>query len=132
MRAAAIVAAGLTLAVLPACNDDGSPHVMPLWAVWHEGAIWLSTGGRSRKARNLRANPRCAVHVDGEDPVVVNGVAELVEDPAAIARMVAVYAAKYGDEPPDSAENPIVRVRPRSVIGLIEREFATSPTRWTF
>ena len=111
---------------------DGAPHVMPVWAVWLERGIWLSTGGRSRKARNLRAEPRCAVHVDGEDPVIVHGVAEIVGDAAAIARMAEAYAAKYGDPPPDPSANPIVRIRPTWAFGLVEREFATSPTRWSF
>ena len=109
---------------------DGAPHAMPVWAVWLDEALWFSTGGRSRKARNLRSEPRCVVHTD--DPLVVNGVAEVVTDESAIARMSEAYAAKYPDVPPDPAANPIVRVRPVTVIGLIEAEFATSPTRWTF
>jgi PPOX class probable F420-dependent enzyme len=113
-------------------SPDGAPHVMPVWAIWHEAAIWLSTGGESRKARNLRREPRCALHVDGPDPVIVNGVAEIVADPGAIARMTAAYAAKYGEAPPDPGANPIVRVRPERVFGLVEDEFATSPTRWIF
>jgi PPOX class probable F420-dependent enzyme len=111
---------------------DGAPHVMPVWAVWLERHLWLSTGGRSAKARNLRREARCAVHVDGEDPVIVNGVARFVDDRDAIARVAAAYARKYGDPPPDRAANPIVQVRPESVFGLVEREFTTTPTRWTF
>ena len=110
----------------------GEPHAMPVWAVWLDDALWFSTGGRSRKARNLRAEPRCAVHTDGEDPVVVNGTASFVGEEAAVARMIEAYGAKYPELPPDPAENPIVRVTPSTVIGLVEAEFATSPTRWTF
>ena len=84
---------------------DGAPHVMPVWAVWHEGALWLSTGGRSRKARNLREVPRCAVHVDGEDPVMVHGVARFATDPGEMGRVSAAYAARYGDPPPDPGAN---------------------------
>ena len=111
---------------------DGAPHVMPVWAVWHEGAVWLSTGGRSRKARNLRADPRCAVHVDGDDPVIVHGVARFAEDAEEIARVSTAYAAKYGDPPPDPGANPIIAVRPAWVFGLVESAFTTSPTRWAF
>ena len=111
---------------------DGAPHVMPVWAVWHEGALWLSTGGRSRKARNLREVPRCAVHVDGEDPVIVHGVARFAADPGEIGRVSAAYAAKYGDPPPDPGANAIVAIRPAWAFGLVESEFTTSPTRWTF
>lgn len=113
-------------------GEDGRPHAMPVWAVWLEQALWFSTGGRSRKARNLRADPRCVVHTDGEDPLVVEGLAEVAADDEAIERMLGAYNAKYPMEPPDLAENPIFRVRPRWVFGLIEREFATTPTRWTF
>lgn len=110
----------------------GAPHAMPVWAVWLETSLWFSTGVRSRKARNLRGEPRCTVHTDGADPVVLEGIAELVADAADVDRMVEHYGRKYPDLPPDSEHNPIVRVRPRKVIGLIEREFSTSPTRWSF
>jgi hypothetical protein len=63
--------------------------------------LCLSTGGRSRKARNLRAEARCAIHVDSDDPVVVHGVARFAQDPEEIARVSAAYAAKYGDRPPE-------------------------------
>jgi nitroimidazol reductase NimA-like FMN-containing flavoprotein (pyridoxamine 5'-phosphate oxidase superfamily) len=110
-------------------SPDGSPHVMPVWAVWLEGHLWFSTGGRSSKARNLRARPACTVHPDGDDVVVLNGVAEFV---ATSAALLDAYAAKYPQTPPDPDENPIVRVRPTTVFGLVESEFSTSPTRWTF
>ena len=42
-------------------RPDRRPHVMPVWAVWMEGALYFSTGAKSRKARNLRANPSCVV-----------------------------------------------------------------------
>ena len=113
-------------------GPGGAPHVMPLWAIWLDGSVWFSTGTGSRKARNLRADPRCAVHTDGEDPVVVNGVAEFVTEQSEVARMSESYVRKYPAPPPDPSENPIVRVRPRVVIGLIEAQFSTSPTRWTF
>ena len=113
-------------------SPSGAPHVMPVWGVWLDRCVWFSTGGRSRKARNLREDPRCSVHTDGEDPVIVHGSAEFVTDPDELAPLLEAYGAKYPGPPPDTAENPIVRVRPRSAFGLVEREFSTSPTRWTF
>ena len=117
---------------LATVSPDGAPHVMPLWAVWLDGQLWFSTGGRSRKARNLRADPRCAIHLEGDEPLIVNGLAAFVTDAAAIERMVAAYGDKYPETPPDPAENPIVRVRPQQAFGMIEAEFAGSPTRWSF
>ncbi len=40
---------------------DGRPHLMPVWGVWQDDALWSSSSGRSRKARNLRSDPRCSV-----------------------------------------------------------------------
>lgn len=110
-------------------SPGGAPHTMPVWAVWLDGALWFSTGGRSRKALNLRERPACTAHPDGDDVVVLTGLASFDEDPAA---MLEAYAAKYGETPPDPSENPIIRIRPTSVFGLVESAFSTSPTRWRF
>jgi PPOX class probable F420-dependent enzyme len=115
---------------LATVSPDGAPHVMPVWGVWIDGHLLFSTGGRSRKARNLRGEPRCAVHLDGEDLVIVHGTAEVVGDSAAAP--LDVYAAKYGGPPPDAGENPLFRIRPRWAFGLVEAELATSATRWDF
>lgn len=51
---------------------DGRPHSMPVWGVWDGEALWFSSGRRSRKARNLAADPRCVVTTENADePVVV-------------------------------------------------------------
>jgi nitroimidazol reductase NimA-like FMN-containing flavoprotein (pyridoxamine 5'-phosphate oxidase superfamily) len=39
-------------------RPDGRPDVTPLIAVWHDDAIWFTTGPGERKARNLSDNPR--------------------------------------------------------------------------
>jgi hypothetical protein len=120
---------------LATTRPDGAPHVMPVWGVWLEGAFHFSTGGRSRKARNLLAEPRCVVTPEGaEEAVVLEGVVERVSDGAAIARILAAYTRKYGSGFPDPDENPVFAVRPRRVIGLIEHdaEFTGSATRWRF
>jgi hypothetical protein len=120
---------------LATTRPGGAPHVMPAWGVWLDGALYFSTGGRSRKARNLLADPRCVVTPEGAgEAVVLEGVAERVTDPAAIARILAVYTDKYGSGFPDATENPVYAVRPRRVFGLIEHEaeFSGSATRWRF
>ena len=111
----------------------GQPHAMPVWGVWLTGSLWFSTGGRSRKARNLEADPRCVVHIeDGAEPVVVEGTAQPLRDAAVLGEVLAAYEEKYAERPPEVAENPIFRVRPRRAFGLIESDFIGSPTRWSF
>ncbi|HEX6597605.1 MAG TPA: pyridoxamine 5'-phosphate oxidase family protein, partial [Acidimicrobiales bacterium] len=44
-------------------SAEGRPHALPVWGVWDEGdhRFGFSCGPRSRKARNLAANPQAAI-----------------------------------------------------------------------
>src|SRR4051812_24298659 len=48
---------------LATINDDGSPHVTGVGALWADGALWFETGGETRKGRNVARDPRCALSV---------------------------------------------------------------------
>ena len=118
-------------------RPDGAPHVMPVWGVWLDGRLWFSSGLRSRKARNLAADPRCTLTTDdARSPVVLDGVAERVVDGGAIRAFVAAINAKYAAaltvEFQDPAVNGTFAVAPHRVIALSDGDFTGSPTRWTF
>jgi hypothetical protein len=53
-----------------------------------------------------------------------------VSDAALVARVADVYSAKYASGFPD--DSPLFAVAPRVAIAVVEAEFATTPTRWTF
>jgi pyridoxamine 5'-phosphate oxidase-like protein len=116
---------------------DGRPHAMPVWGMWHEGALWFSSSKLSRKSKNLTADPRCVVSTeDAENPVVVEGVADLITAPDALATMLSLenakYSTDYGIEMLDPAANASFRVRPLWAFGLQAGDFTGSPTRWDF
>ncbi len=118
-------------------RPDGRPHAMPVWGVWDAGALWFSSSRGSRKTRNLAADPRCVVTTENAvEPVVVEGVAELVTDAETLARTLALMNAKYhtdySAELLDPAVNATIRVRPRWAFALAEHDFTGSPTRWVF
>jgi PPOX class probable F420-dependent enzyme len=122
---------------LATVGADGQPHAMPVWGVWMEDALWFSCGLRSRKMRNLRAQPRCSASTqDPEQPVMLQGNAEVITDRERIAIFLVASNAKYATpiEPDflDPAVNATIRVVPRTVIGLKESDFYGSPTRWRF
>ena len=48
---------------LATINDDGSPHLTGVGALWVDGTFWFETGQTSRKGRNLARDPRCALSV---------------------------------------------------------------------
>src|SRR5918912_177072 len=63
-------------------SPNRTPHVMPVWGVWLDGAVCFGTDRQSRKARNLAANPAVAVHLEsGDEVVVLHGPAVKVTDP---------------------------------------------------
>jgi nitroimidazol reductase NimA-like FMN-containing flavoprotein (pyridoxamine 5'-phosphate oxidase superfamily) len=109
---------------------EGRPHVMPVWGVWVDDAFFFSTGRKSRKGQNLAANPACTVaNDDGQEAVIVEGLAIEVEDAAELERVATAYKKKYKMEP-RSMEEPIFVVRPHTVFGFIEKSFPKSATRW--
>jgi hypothetical protein len=114
-------------------GSDGQPHLMPVWAVWFDGKVWFSTGGQSRKARNLRERAQCSIGAErGPNAVIVQGSAERIaasEAPDDVARL---YREKYGDAYPEGS--PLFRVVPRVAFGFSEAadEFGETATRWVF
>ena len=116
---------------------DGSPHTMPVWAVWDTGALWFSSSLRSRKVRNLQADPRCTVATEhAADPVIIEGRAEIVTERAALERFLglsnAKYEVSYTIDFLDPAKNATLAVHPHKAIGMATEDFTGSPTRWTF
>jgi PPOX class probable F420-dependent enzyme len=115
-------------------RPDGRPHVTPVWGLWVDGTFFFGGTPRSRKARNLAENPNVAVHPDSEGDVVVilEGVAEIVTDPApALSERVATAStAKYGMGSSDIEGS--YAVRPRVVFAWLESDFPNTATRWLF
>jgi hypothetical protein len=120
---------------LATTSPGGRPHVMPVWALWLDGGVWFSTGARSRKARNLLADPRCTVTTDDtRRPLIIEGVAVRVTDDEATVRFTDAVNTKYGsDYTVDFFRGThVFTVRPERAFGLDEDRFAETPTRWTF
>lgn len=116
-------------------HADGRPHVMPVWGVWDGEAFWFSSSPGSRKARNLRRDPRATVTTDNPDePVVVEGTVERVGDEASTVAFAGLLNAKYDTayEVDFFVANAIFRLRPTWAFGLLEADFTGSPTRWRF
>jgi PPOX class probable F420-dependent enzyme len=79
---------GTSLAHLASVLPDGAPHSVPVWIGTHGDHVAILTGPGTRKARNLRRDPRVALSLTPADnpfqPVVVRGrVVEWIEGDAA-------------------------------------------------
>jgi general stress protein 26 len=118
-------------------GPDARPHAMPVWAVWSGGALWFSSSLGSRKVRNLRVNPWCVATTEhADEPVVVEGTAEIVTDMGLIGEFLARTNAKYevelGIDFFDPVVNATIRIEPRWAFALRHGDFTGSPTRWVF
>lgn len=113
-------------------RPDGRPHAMIIWGLWFDEAFWFGTGGKTQKARNLAKNPNCIVGTqNAAEAVIVEGIAELITDTAVRKKLEPSSRRKYGMSGGDGSE-PLYRVRPTRVFGLIEKSFPKTATRWTF
>ena len=119
---------------LATTRSEGQPHVMPVWGVWLDAAFYFSTGNQSRKARNLVENPRCSICCElGEDQVIVEGSAQLMNDEAMRRRFADAYQAKY-DFDMEGFNEPFYAVHPKTVFGFTtaDGQFTKTATRWMF
>lgn len=109
---------------LATVGDDGVPHVVPLWFVWHDGAIWLNSLAKSERHGHLRAGrPVGLVLDDGERYEELRGVRmsgrpEIVadDDPVRV-EAYRLFARKYFgvDELPNQRSYETVRIVPDEV-----------------
>jgi hypothetical protein len=94
---------------LTTINEDGSPHVTAVGALWLDGAFWFQTGAGTRKSRNVARDARCSVATSLRDAdVVVEGEATRVTEPDAVARIAKAWADQGWPAEPDASGTGIV------------------------
>jgi PPOX class probable F420-dependent enzyme len=93
---------GRLIGRLATASLDGQPHIVPVWFLWEDGAIWISSYRSTRKVIDIERNHKCALVVDIENSdegltaVVLEGQAELVSVPAdSVKRRIERIYAKY-------------------------------------
>jgi nitroimidazol reductase NimA-like FMN-containing flavoprotein (pyridoxamine 5'-phosphate oxidase superfamily) len=84
---------------------DGSPHVVPLWFVWLDDAIYLTCRRASAVRRNLGRDPRVSVAMDRgqawteQAGCMVRGEAEALDgDDPGTKRALSAWFEKYRTE----------------------------------
>ena len=98
---------------------DGRPLSLPMWYVYHNGHIYISTGGESQKVKNVRRDPRvCVVVETGEKiselkAVVIQGKCEIVENEDETARVRELFTAKYAAARGQQAAQPQRTTQPQ-------------------
>jgi nitroimidazol reductase NimA-like FMN-containing flavoprotein (pyridoxamine 5'-phosphate oxidase superfamily) len=91
---------GRTVRVASA-GPDGTPHVVPLWFVWHDGAMFLNSTLGNPTVENLLRSGRAAAVVDDGDTyeelrgVVLTGRAGRAEGDPRLPGVERLWSEKY-------------------------------------
>lgn len=117
---------------LATASTDGQPHVVPVWFLWDDNAVWISSYRSTRKVIDLERNQKCALVVDVENndggltAVLLEGCAELVNQPVEevkdrIERVYEKYLGPDGllEKDPqawlNSPENLLIKITPSRI-----------------
>lgn len=127
-------------------DRDGRPHAAGVGALYIDGDIYVVSGPRTRKSRNLAANPASSISVrlEGID-LVFEGEATRVTEKETLERVVAVFreggwpVEVEGDaftapySAPSAGPPPwyLYRFAYRTVVGVAGAE-PHGATRWRF
>jgi len=110
------------LCTVTTLRRDGTPHVVPMGVVLDPGTgtAWAITSGTSQKAANVRAaagDARVAVCcVDGRRWSTLEGRAEVLDHPDAVAEAERRYAERY-KVPRENPRRVALRVQVTRVLG---------------
>lgn len=105
------------IARIATIGKNDLPNVHPVWFLYEEGTIMISTGKDSAKVRNIQRNPNIAVVIDTAEEdankgVVSRGKAELVESDELSKKILLKYLS-----PDDPKFHQLAQI-PRVVIKL--------------
>jgi PPOX class probable F420-dependent enzyme len=108
---------GTSIAHLASVLPDGAPHSVPVWVGTDGDHVAILTGPGTRKARNLRRDPRVALSMTPADnpfqPVIVRGrVVEWLEGDAAWAIVDRISTKYIGGPYPRDEERVVALIEP--------------------
>ncbi|HCI82254.1 MAG TPA: TIGR03667 family PPOX class F420-dependent oxidoreductase [Ktedonobacter sp.] len=85
---------------LTSVRADGRPHLVPVWFYWDGSTVLIFSQPNNQKIRNLRHNSNVMLALEakdgGDDVVLFEGKAELLQQPAAQV-LPSGYEQKYAE-----------------------------------
>lgn len=113
----------LRIAHMSTVRADGSPSVVPVGVMIHDGRLRISSRTGTRKIRNLQRDPRiCLCITDSDNPdhyVMIRGTADLADDTdrAFVDWLARTHMGRdeYPYEPRDVART-VVTIRPERFV----------------
>ena len=115
---------GTSIAHLATVLPDGSPHSAPVFVGTHDDQLIFFTGPETRKARNLRRDPRVALSLAPADnpfqPIVIRGRVTGWLDGDGAWELIDRIQIKYTGQPyPRGQERVVAVVEPeQQTVGI--------------
>ncbi len=120
------------IARIATTDEQGRPHVVPVWYGWDGEFLWISAYSSTHKVRNIEQNPWVSVVIDkttthlDNQAVVLEGKAELVRGPREVLRekFTWIYTRYLGEqgvlaqdpqEWMEDAENLLIKLKPEKI-----------------
>lgn len=119
-------------------SERGAPHARPVWGVWLENGFYFSSGSRIRS--HLERCPAVSVNLEsGDECVILEGRAHVLQDEELTRRVVELYNEKYRWQM-EARPGEFFEVRPRRVFAWLcdgsgldgGALFHQTATRWAF
>jgi PPOX class probable F420-dependent enzyme len=114
------------VAILATVDRKGRPHAAPVWYLYEDGALVISTGRGSQKHRNVEANPEVTVVVDRRTlpyfAAMVSGMAQIgppLNDEKRLEMAVRYLGEEMGRryvERTAGSDSITMRLKPRKVV----------------
>jgi hypothetical protein len=117
-------------------SPDGQPYATPVWGLWLDDQLYFGGSPKTRRHRNLAANPAACIHLEsGTDVVILQGVVNVFSAPerALVLRLIEISRAKYGYAPsPEEYEKGEGVYVFKPTLVLAWTKFPKDATRWQF
>ena len=112
---------------LSSVRPDGRPHLVPVWFLWDGEHILIYSQPDRQKMRNLRHNQHVMLALDtakdGEDIVMIEGTAELLESAGQTMNLPA-FVEKY------ATRLQLMQSDPEALAKEYSREIRITPTKF--
>lgn len=114
-------------------SAGGMPHVIPMWFVWHEGALWVNSLIRSRRTSDIEDGSQAAVCIDaGQEYAELRGAVlygrfEVADQHPELDQIKQLFGQKYwnGVAVPSLRSHVWLRLQPERVVSW---DFAKIPS----
>lgn len=114
-------------------RGDGTPHTVPVWAVWLEDRLVFSMSPQTLTARNLERSSHAVAHPESaSEAVIVKGLVRQ-PSPKSLFEAVDAYEAKYAWRlDPEDDGMPFYELVPRRVLAWLAEDIRGSSACWDF